>query len=120
MSYTPTVWETGDVVSAEKLNNIEQGIAEMPVGVDALIWFLNSSAGYQIYGDFERALAKVTQGIPLVAYACYWVSSGTYFSASPNTPLSTYYSLDYPNQIDLMITGGIGYRWTATGVEYFD
>ena len=25
--YTPTVWRTGDVITAEKLNNIEEGIA---------------------------------------------------------------------------------------------
>lgn len=27
MSYTPTEWETGDVVTAEKLNKLEQGVA---------------------------------------------------------------------------------------------
>ena len=26
MAYTPTVWETGDVITAEKLNNMESGI----------------------------------------------------------------------------------------------
>ena len=33
MTYTPTEWKTGDVVTAEKLNKMEQGIAD------------NSSAG---------------------------------------------------------------------------
>ena len=28
MAYTPTVWETGDVITAEKLNKAEKGIAE--------------------------------------------------------------------------------------------
>ena len=28
MSYTPTNWSSGDIVTAEKLNKIEQGIAE--------------------------------------------------------------------------------------------
>ena len=28
MSYTPTVWETGDVVTAEKLNKLELGVQE--------------------------------------------------------------------------------------------
>lgn len=28
MAYTPTVWETGDVITAEKLNNMEQGIED--------------------------------------------------------------------------------------------
>ena len=27
MSYTPTQWQTGDTITAEKLNNMEQGIA---------------------------------------------------------------------------------------------
>lgn len=27
MSYTPTEWKTGDVITAEKLNNMEQGVA---------------------------------------------------------------------------------------------
>ena len=27
MSYIPTTWETGDVITAEKLNNMESGIA---------------------------------------------------------------------------------------------
>ena len=27
MSYTPTEWQTGDVITAEKLNNMESGIA---------------------------------------------------------------------------------------------
>lgn len=26
MSYTPTTWETGDVITADRLNNIEQGV----------------------------------------------------------------------------------------------
>lgn len=27
MSYTPTVWQTGDVITAEKLNKLENGVA---------------------------------------------------------------------------------------------
>lgn len=28
MAYTPTEWETGDVITAEKLNKIEAGIGD--------------------------------------------------------------------------------------------
>ena len=28
MSYTPTVWKRGDIVSSEKLNKLEQGVAD--------------------------------------------------------------------------------------------
>ena len=31
MTYTPTTWKTGDVVTSAKLNNIEQGIANCSV-----------------------------------------------------------------------------------------
>ena len=29
MAYVKTVWETGDVITAEKLNNMEKGIEDM-------------------------------------------------------------------------------------------
>lgn len=37
MSYTPTNWVTGDVVTAEKLNKIEQGIAGSSTGGGAFV-----------------------------------------------------------------------------------
>jgi hypothetical protein len=32
MSYTPTEWKTGDVITADKLNNMESGIADAGSG----------------------------------------------------------------------------------------
>lgn len=32
MSYTPTTWNTGDVITAEKLNKLEQGVKNEQVG----------------------------------------------------------------------------------------
>ena len=32
MSYTPTEWKSGDVITAEKLNNLEQGVADAQGG----------------------------------------------------------------------------------------
>lgn len=40
MAYTPTVWATGDIITAEKLNKMEQGIA---------------GAGLQLYGPYFAA-----------------------------------------------------------------
>lgn len=34
--YTPTEWATGDVITAEKLNNIESGIENNESGIDAV------------------------------------------------------------------------------------
>lgn len=122
MSYTPTTWTTGDTITASALNKIEQGIADGGGGgVDAVIYFPNSTVGYQVYGDFNKALEKAQQGIPLTAYELgYYQSTSSGFSAGGYNFLGTYYSSNYPNQIDLLITAGVGYRWTASGVERFD
>lgn len=32
MSYEPTIWQTGDVITAEKLNKIEQALYELSGG----------------------------------------------------------------------------------------
>lgn len=38
MSYTPTEWETGQTITAEKLNKLEQGVADAGGGgIDALV-----------------------------------------------------------------------------------
>ena len=42
MSYTPTNWQTGDTITAEKMNNIESGISNSATGKIAVV---NLSAG---------------------------------------------------------------------------
>ena len=32
MAYTPTEWQTGDVITAEKLNKLEQGVQNEQIG----------------------------------------------------------------------------------------
>lgn len=32
MAYTPTTWQTGDLITAERLNHLEQGVANEQVG----------------------------------------------------------------------------------------
>lgn len=34
MAYTPTNWQDGDIITAEKLNNLEQGIAANEQGIE--------------------------------------------------------------------------------------
>lgn len=46
MSYEPTTWKTGDVITANKLNKIEQGIAaigDTPVVTDHPIMVVNAT-----------------------------------------------------------------------------
>ena len=46
MAYTKNTWQIGDVVTADKLNNMESGIAgaSLKVGVDALTGALDKTA----------------------------------------------------------------------------
>lgn len=51
MAYTPTVWATGDVITAEKLNKAEQGIAAagpvmIPAEYNAETYTITLSASY--------------------------------------------------------------------------
>lgn len=62
MIYTPTVWQTGDIITAEKLNKAEQGIEA------------NSNIVYVVKGE-------VTQGTPVITEgdfddACSFIEAG--------------------------------------------
>ena len=52
MSYTPTNWQTGDIITAEKLNNMENGIA--------------SSIFYLQTGQLQSALLDGTDALWIV------------------------------------------------------
>lgn len=55
MAYTPTNWECGDVVTAEALNKIEQGIAE--AGGNSL-FIVNYD-----YTNIDKTFAEITQAV---------------------------------------------------------
>lgn len=55
MSYTPTTWETGDIITAEKLNNMESGIAE--AGNVFLIGLTTENTVFtKTFGEIKSAL----------------------------------------------------------------
>lgn len=59
MSYTPTNWKTGDVITADKLNNMESGIVGtiVPVTVNAEMDVANGNA--ITVKDFDYAYSEV-------------------------------------------------------------
>ena len=117
MSYTPTNWTTGDTITASALNKIENGIANAGGGgVDAQIWFIDSVTGYHVEGDFNSALAKASDGLPLVAYYYNYVN-GAFYGAHA---LGTLYDVSYPNIIRLPMDSVSGYEWSANGITYYD
>ena len=56
MSYTPTNWQTGDTVTAERLNKMENGIQ---TAVDPYIVNLTPTA-QDFSGTMDKALAEIT------------------------------------------------------------
>lgn len=70
MAYNKTTWQSGDVVTSAKLNNIESGIANAGTGFDCIIksdtttWA--DATLTLVAGDFASAYAKLTAGTPIV------------------------------------------------------
>lgn len=90
MAYEPTVWETGDVLTAEKLNKAEQGIeGATPVFIpitfdeDANANVLDAS-----YNELKALVGKIIIGL-------------NYYPDDPATYLCTYYYF-----IELMVEDG--------------
>ena len=55
MSYTPTTWATGDVITAEKLNNMENGIANAGSGTsagNAVVFEFTAAQDPESYGNY--------------------------------------------------------------------
>ncbi len=61
MAYTPTVWETGDVITAEKLNKAEQGIASAGAYIVEMSEVL--PAGATLYASYNDLVAHINQQI---------------------------------------------------------
>lgn len=68
MSYTPTEWKTGDVITAEKLNNIESGIVNAGGGSgDAFIVNaeveLSVTTGETISAEVDKTALQIVEAI---------------------------------------------------------
>lgn len=69
MSYTPTEWETGQTITAEKLNKLEQGVADAGdfPGFDIVIWYdYDSWTPSLITGDYTSLRQKIVSGMPVI------------------------------------------------------
>lgn len=91
MAYTPTNWQTGDIITAEKLNKAERGIADafpLVVGVRMAEGSQSAMVMDKTYADIEEAIDKdlpvimnqkvyASEDELLGAYLYYLMSAGT-------------------------------------------
>lgn len=71
MPYTPTVWKTGDIVSSEKLNKLEQGVADATSEEIIDAWLednIDPESGYAL--DRTLALSNAAAPADLVGTLC--------------------------------------------------
>ena len=86
MSYTPTEWQCGDTITAEKMNKIEQGIANSGGGSEPLIVNINRGTGDYAYyfvtdKTFNEIYTAMKQGRNCIA-VCEIEPIPDYYSSS--------------------------------------
>lgn len=64
MAYTPTVWETGDIITAEKLNKAENGISAASAFVCSIEFASATEA--TIDQDYDDIVAAIRAGRPVI------------------------------------------------------
>ena len=109
MSYTPTNWATGDTVTAEKLNKMEQGIEN---AADPFIVMLTPTA--QNYsgvmdktaGELETAYNANRKIVfrMLTGATTFLEGNCSFFEASDNYPMTFYAYILYNNDLMMLRT----------------
>jgi len=127
MAYTPTTWKTGDKVTAEKLNKIEQGIADAEQsggnGIYTVVISMihNPDSGGTdtvtvIQGDFATAIQKLFAFEPIYVWVCRsdfyagldMVGAGI-IESFDNSPDNSYIELSVFNGLALLM-------WDENGI----
>lgn len=107
MSYEPTNWKTGDVVTSAKLNKIEGGVSEMSEAYEPTVWKTGDVVTSAKLNKIEQALADAT--------AENWT---TVFDDEVTTEYSETYS---NNEASLQVSSAITadtIKVTFDGTEY--
>lgn len=99
MSYEPTVWQTGDVVTAEKMNKLEQGVANSGGGGFLLVHVLVSVSSATMDKTWNEINEALDNGIPAFAQTIDGdkVNIDSIYSATINDGQYVVYAFSYEN-----------------------
>lgn len=118
MSYTPTNWQTGDTITAEKMNNIEQGIVNAPkvavVTLDAEgFGSASHTFGAMVYATYEDNRWVVIADddiawVPVQGFIKpYWRVIPPQYTIIPSENMYPIFVNGLGNDVDIEITGDI-------------
>jgi hypothetical protein len=78
MTYIPTEWKTGDIVTAERLNHAEQGIADAGGSGDTVVYNVRKEGNiYKILGMFANMWSEYCSGKRIILSYQYNNNVGT-------------------------------------------
>jgi len=124
MSYTPTIWNTGDIITAEKLNKLEGGVSNL-YNYDLIIRseYDNDSGHNLLTGSglsVNELVAKATNEEPISAYYVQTSDTGydTQIKYVGGNATVDYSNNDSSGYIKLEITSRITLDFQDLGTEY--
>ena len=113
MSYTPTEWSCGDVVTAEALNKLEQGIAQADGGYEEFPVVFTHGSPVTADKTLDEITVAYQQGKKIVGYSYYGdietIYYMTYIRPSGDPTYATFVSVPSNSVIKIEIykTGGV-------------
>lgn len=102
MAYTPTTWNTGDDVTATKLNKIENGIAN--AGSAVICNLTNSGSGYVLDKTVQEIYDALENGTSAYIRYRYGALPTDYVSNSYLAPIIKVYGYSYSDSIRIVAT----------------
>lgn len=104
MSYEPTNWKDGDLVTSAKLNKMEQGIAENNGSSILKVGLVSGENGASLDKTFKEIRDAIKEQIPV--YMCS-ESNNIFFTV---TPIVTVVDDEDMKQIISLVIGGKGFE----------
>lgn len=100
MSYIPTEWKTGDIVTAEKLNKLEEGVASGGGGGGVMVVKCTGTATYSIDSEYGEEIWEIPIDTDLSDIRDYLKNGPAFLSAPILQTTAPYYS--YPAEASQM------------------
>lgn len=102
MAYTPTTWNTGDDVTATKLNKLENGVAN--AGSVLICNCSNNGSNYVLDKTVQEIYDALGSGTPVYIKYIYGVLPTNYVSHSWFAPIIKVYGYAYSDNIRIIAT----------------